>query len=101
MANVMTKIMQDAYYIERILHSCNTIEQLISCSVWIRNMFVKWDNLFESDKSIRYKFTRHRKDADIKFVIETIVPHLSETCNEIKAKIEEANKKRDIVVKGF
>jgi hypothetical protein len=90
------KCAQEFYYINRVLESCDTMEQLMNTQSWINKIFGIWGFRFSklsfSEYGNKYSFMVR----DVKDILQT---NLEKKANVLKAQQEQQKKK--IVIKGF
>lgn len=95
MANVLFSIMQDSFYIKRVLLSCTTQEQLNNCTEWVNNIFSLWEKRLEMNKCSK---------KSVEFIISIIIPDIANLVDSIGNDIRDTNRKYkpyEVVVSGF
>lgn len=90
------KCAQEFYYINRVLESCDTMEQLMNTQSWINKVFSNWDFRFSKLSLVEYGKKYSSMVRDIMNILQT---NLENKANVLKAQQE--HPKKNIVIKGF
>lgn len=96
----MLRISQEFYHMNRVLESCETIEQLQNADSWVGNILNNWDFIFGGMPSWKYK----RRYKDVIVSIVSILEEKSTSMLNILQQYEiekEARYKIPARIKGF
>jgi len=101
---IMLRISQEFYHIDRVLGSCETVDQLQNTHNWIEQILNNWEFLFEGMSNWKY----NRKYKDVIVSMANILEEKSTAmCQMFQAQYEQAAKEKEpkypepVVIKGF
>lgn len=100
----MLRISQEFYHMNRVLESCETLEQLQNADSWVGNILNNWDFIFGGMPSWKYK--RRYKDAIVS-IVSILEEKSTSMLNMLQSKYEqyeiekEQRYKIPAIIKGF
>ena len=101
---IMLRISQEFYHIDRVLESCETIEQLQNVNSWIERILNNWEFLFKGMSD--WKYERRYKDVIVS-IVSTLDEKIASMIKTFQEKYEqdelskEQRYKKPVVIKGF